>query len=628
MNKPASPAAAEASTLLTPAQVAKAALRRLALAKLEPTPENYARAYSEESGQSTRPVLPERALSLLDRIAAIPVRDDAARVVLRQAYAGGQWSRVEQLLERVGDVEAEQSRQFAGLIEKLVRGLERSDRQWTVARKKESVHTVVEGSRSDAQRLQRRLLQLVSSWDGEAVEPEANESEAPLAAEVPAAGTMPAPSVAGTLQATPSPTPGPADAQAIPSSDASSLGGSAEVVDVQAWHQLTGSFALALSRALPADERDAARTQAAIQTLVDNLAQQPLGEAMREAAREHAGEAERILRRREQLLQQTHRLCLELADGLTDLAEDDSWARGQCEAMRQQIAEDPGVRSVRSASALLHHTRQRQRELRIERLKARDALKSMIHQMLQEVGELGMQTGRFHDNVGRYADVIESADSLESLAGAVREMVAESRTVQGLVGAAQQRLQDEHTRATALSAQVQTLENELRRLSDEVSTDQLTQIANRRGLIRAFEAERSRVDRAGGPLALALLDVDDFKKLNDTLGHGAGDEALKSLAARVSAALRPTDTVARYGGEEFVVMLPSTAVDEAQQVLTRMQRAMTQALFMHESNPVFVTFSAGVTLHREGESMEAALERADEGLYEAKRTGKNRVCIT
>jgi diguanylate cyclase len=167
----------------------------------------------------------------------------------------------------------------------------------------------------------------------------------------------------------------------------------------------------------------------------------------------------------------------------------------------------------------------------------------------------------------------------------------------------------------------------MRRLSDEVSTDQLTQIANRRGLLQAFEAEQARQERAASTLAVGLLDIDNFKRLNDELGHGAGDEALKSLAAIVSKTLRPTDSVARYGGEEFVVLLPETAVDEGQQILTRLQRSLTGGLFMHESKQVFVTFSAGITAYRAGERLEEALERADQALYEAKRTGKNRTCL-
>ncbi|HYR25382.1 MAG TPA: GGDEF domain-containing protein, partial [Aquabacterium sp.] len=222
---------------------------------------------------------------------------------------------------------------------------------------------------------------------------------------------------------------------------------------------------------------------------------------------------------------------------------------------------------------------------------------------------------------------IGAADSLESLTGIVREMVEESRTVQSVVAATQTRLQDEHTRASELTEKVRHLEDEIRKLSDEVSTDPLTQIANRRGLMRAFEAEQARVERNGTPLAIGLLDVDNFKKLNDQLGHQTGDEALKFLARRVNECLRPVDVVARYGGEEFVVMLPDTQIDEAQQVLTRLQRTLSAEFFTHDDRKVFITFSAGVTPYRLGEAIEATLDRADVALYEAKRTGKNRTCV-
>ena len=160
-----------------------------------------------------------------------------------------------------------------------------------------------------------------------------------------------------------------------------------------------------------------------------------------------------------------------------------------------------------------------------------------------------------------------------------------------------------------------------------MGTDALTQVANRRGLMQAFEVERARIEREGTPLAVGLLDIDNFKRLNDTLGHAAGDVALVTLAQRVRDSLRPVDVVARFGGEEFVVLLPGTPADEAAQVLTRLQRQLTASLFMHDGKEVFVTFSAGVTPYRPGERVEEALERADEALYEAKRTGKNRTCM-
>jgi diguanylate cyclase len=91
--------------------------------------------------------------------------------------------------------------------------------------------------------------------------------------------------------------------------------------------------------------------------------------------------------------------------------------------------------------------------------------------------------------------------------------------------------------------------------------------------------------------------------------------------------LRPTDRVARYGGEEFVVLLPQTPATEGEQVLTRLQRSLTGGLFMHKDKQIFVTFSAGVTGYRPDERIEDSLERTDQALYEAKRTGKNRTCI-
>jgi diguanylate cyclase len=205
--------------------------------------------------------------------------------------------------------------------------------------------------------------------------------------------------------------------------------------------------------------------------------------------------------------------------------------------------------------------------------------------------------------------------------------VQQSRTVQAEVASATTRLQAGQAEAAQLSSRVRELEGELRRLAEENSIDALTQVANRRGLARAFEAESARHQRNGETLAVALIDLDNFKRLNDSIGHAGGDEALKSLAARVRTALRPADHVARFGGEEFVLLLPATELALAEQALTRLQRELTASLFMHDGREVFVTFSAGVTAWRAGESLDAAIERADEALYEAKRTGKNRTCV-
>jgi len=141
----------------------------------------------------------------------------------------------------------------------------------------------------------------------------------------------------------------------------------------------------------------------------------------------------------------------------------------------------------------------------------------------------------------------------------------------------------------------------------------------------ALETEASRAKRHGSDLCLALLDIDNFKKLNDTLGHAVGDAALIHLAKVVEETIRPEDTLARYGGEEFVVLLPNTALDDAITAMARVQRELTRRFFLHNNDKVLITFSCGVAELGADETAPAALQRADSAMYLAKRAGKNRV---
>lgn len=616
-SSPARPAVGAAAQ--PPAQIAKAALRRLAMAKLEPTPENYARAYLVESGgtdagasnaaaasATAADVLPERAQPALQRLLSLGISEVQARQDVMAMLRESRWDEAQRVLERFQQSAGPTvlADGMASVTERLVRGLERGGRQWTLARKKDGLQRVLESSRTDPHRLLNRLRQLLASWDAD-------------------------PSDTGVdVQEVSTEEPGGTPSQFFNDEE---LQLDTTALDREAgpmsWPLVGDSLHQTVQHALPAMDERAESLKQEIETALASLREQGATPARAEAMEALCVRARRMLDHRHHLFGQMGDLCRALSASLVELAEDDSWAQGQCELMTQALDSGLSSRGVRMVSEMLEGTRDRQRSLQAERARARDSLKLLIHRMLEELGELGQHTDRFQSNVSRYADVIEKADTLESLAGVVREMVEESRTVQGLVHSTQQRLSTEHERASELSKRVDELEGELRRLSSEVQTDQLTKIANRRGLEAAFNTEQAKLEREGTVLALALLDVDNFKKLNDSLGHAAGDEALKSLAARVTQMLRPGDLVARYGGEEFVLMLPRTPMDEAQQVLTRLQRSLSAALFMHDGKDVFVTFSAGITLYRAGETLEVALDRADEGLYEAKRTGKNRACI-
>jgi diguanylate cyclase len=535
----------------TPAQLAKGALRRLAQAQLEPTPEHYARAYAEEAGGPLPPAPPD------------------AKV---------------------------QGQGWVQLVERVAKQLPRGGRQWTFARRRDSLQRVLDGSRSDPARLQQRLGSLMTAW-------ETDQAADPAATGLEDVGL-------------------PAPAAEVAAGDSS------------AWGAIVAALAGTLRLALPAAEPDAVALAQRLAAAADAIAAEGATPVQVLVVSELCDEASELLGRGHRVVERLASLCHELTEGLAELTEDDGWVQGQCQRLRAALGSDRSVRGLRAAQSLLAETRQRQRGVLGERLAAREALKRLINDMVREVGDLGEHTGRFQLATERHAEAIAAADSLPGLADVVQAMLDDTRVVQGAVARSHEKLQADQARAGELEARVRALESELKRLSDEVSTDVLTQVANRRGLMQAFEAEAARSHRAladgaagdQASLAVGLIDIDNFKKLNDTLGHAAGDQALKALAAAVRERLRPVDHLARFGGEEFVVLMPGTGLEEARLALTRLQRSLSEALFLHEGREVFVTFSGGVTTWRPGEALEPALERADKGLYEAKRTGKNRTC--
>ena len=179
--------------------------------------------------------------------------------------------------------------------------------------------------------------------------------------------------------------------------------------------------------------------------------------------------------------------------------------------------------------------------------------------------------------------------------------------------------------ARAAESRVRELEAELAKMRELISEDQLTGSLNRRGLDSALEREMARAARNQSPLCMALLDLDDFKKLNDTHGHCAGDAALVHLVRVVKDTLRKMDVVARFGGEEFMILLPDTPLEKGMQTLCRVQSELAQHVLIHNGKHLPMCFSAGVTLCKVGENQGDLIERADHALYIAKKTGKNRV---
>lgn len=190
---------------------------------------------------------------------------------------------------------------------------------------------------------------------------------------------------------------------------------------------------------------------------------------------------------------------------------------------------------------------------------------------------------------------------------------------------AMERITAMRSRLLSMQAQLADANQELRRLS---SQDGLTGIANRRCFDQALEAEWRRARRSGMPLGLIMLDVDYFKRYNDTYGHQKGDDCLKAVAQAISDSVsRGGDLVARYGGEEFAILLPETPAPGGMQIAERVLSSIRVKALVHESSDVaaIVTASLGLSVGVPTQSSTPAdlVKAADNALYRAKCRGRN-----
>ena len=157
--------------------------------------------------------------------------------------------------------------------------------------------------------------------------------------------------------------------------------------------------------------------------------------------------------------------------------------------------------------------------------------------------------------------------------------------------------------------------------------DPLTGLSNRRYLETHLASLLLNVTNRGGALSLMILDIDHFKSVNDTWGHGAGDEVLKAFASRVKRMVRQVDLPCRYGGEEFVVIMPDTPMSVAASIAERVRAAVQGELFSIEdgARSIPITVSIGIAESMGVNDPDALFRRADKALYRSKNSGRNRV---
>ncbi len=316
-----------------------------------------------------------------------------------------------------------------------------------------------------------------------------------------------------------------------------------------------------------------------------------------------------------------------LLDNVHELLDDDSWLHGQIEVVQNLIAGPVDSRQLEEATRSLKETIYKQGQLKHSLSDVKVTVKNMMMTFIDRLGQVAASTGDFHEKIGGYSEKISRSDNISDLNQILDDVLRETRLVQTEALKSRDRMVQAKQEVHEAEQRIHTLEAKLQHLSELVREDQLTGSLNRRGLDDVFERETQRSDRRGTPLCIAMLDLDNFKKLNDTYGHLAGDNALKHLVKIVKETLRTMDVIARFGGEEFLILLPETTVEAAANTMTRVQRELTKHFFLHDNEKVMITFSCGVALRKPNEDQTELVKRADEAMYKAKQTGKNRVVV-
>lgn len=314
-----------------------------------------------------------------------------------------------------------------------------------------------------------------------------------------------------------------------------------------------------------------------------------------------------------------------LVENVGALSIDDSWLKGQVDGLLAVMTPPLTLRHLDDMERRLRDVMDKQDKAKGRSVAAREEMHAMLSTFISRLAAMHDSSQSFQEKIEESARKLVGVERIEELGPLIREVIEATHFMVDETAQARNMLSLLQSRVEATEAELVQLHMELDSASLLARHDPLTDVLNRKGLDEALVREIATVQRKGSLLSICLLDIDDFKRLNDRLGHEAGDKALIHLAEITRNCMRPTDTLARYGGEEFVILMPDTSVDVGIDVMTRLQRELTKAFFLAGNERILITFSAGVAQLLPDENGSDAINRADQAMYLAKRAGKNRV---
>lgn len=548
-------------------EIARKTLSTLAARKIAPTPDNYTRLYQEISGK--------------------PYANSADQILALEA----------QPLQESTDGKLKLA--WPNLIRNLLTQLETSHKGITITRKKQGVGTVLNRFNDDSNILFSKLQGLIDSWGNTTTSNPDELIPAKLESETAKNIIYPA----------------SVNITGIPD---------ISTIDIKLVEQLREL----LAQSLESTHREDPDLKSEIQA----LAQQTRATSDYSQATKLNKQLRHLWVKLElrsndnfNIQEGLMRLLRLLVENVGELVSEDKWLHDQILTLKEIIEHPISKHTITNAERNLRNTIIKQSLLKQNMIDAKTTLKSLMTTFIDRLSEMTDSTGAYHTKIEGYSLKIGQADNLTELSHILGDIMQDTRIIQASSMRSHEELVSTRKQAHIAEERVKQLEQELEQVSELVREDQLTGALNRRGLDDVLDREIKRADRQQTPVSFVLLDIDNFKQLNDSLGHQTGDQALVHLIQVIKNALRPTDEVARYGGEEFLIILIDTNLEEAMTTVIRLQRELTKSLFLHNNNRQLITFSAGIALHTSGEDPESTIGRADGAMYKAKRAGKNRV---
>lgn len=244
-------------------------------------------------------------------------------------------------------------------------------------------------------------------------------------------------------------------------------------------------------------------------------------------------------------------------------------------------------------------------------------LKDITGHVLETEGDLaghGKNLSELANQISEVRDYNEIKDIVDQMIVETKELVDSGKRLQ--------------TRMKISSDDLKQLQQDLEKSQQEAQTDALTALLNKRGFEKRFELERIRAKQNETPFSLVMVDIDYFKKVNDTFGHLVGDSLLKSIAMMLKSHLRKNDIASRYGGEEFLILLPETGIEGAKAAAQKIRDTLAiKEWKLKETGESMgkVTVSMGIALYRLNEPEQALIKRVDDALYLAKNRGRDQI---